>query len=74
MFEISKALIVCGIIAFASGVVFSLQSKSVLGPNSSFMYANPEWTVNGSIIIVSGLITIALGGLAVLLAKRRSPG
>jgi hypothetical protein len=73
MFEISKALIVCGIIVFASGVVFSLQSKSVLGPNSSFMYANPEWTVNGSIIIVSGLITIALG-LAVLLAKRRSPG
>jgi hypothetical protein len=44
-----------------SGVVFILQSKSVLGPTSSFMYSNSEWTINGYIIIATGIIISALG-------------
>jgi hypothetical protein len=74
MKTVSKTLIVLGIIVFALGVVFSLQSKSVVGPTSSFMYDNPEWTVNGSIVIASGLVMVALGGLAVLLAKKKRIG
>ena len=72
MNAIGKSMIIFGTIIFTMGVVFSLQSKSVIGPTSSFMYDSPEWTVNGSIIIASGLIVVALGGLIVLFAKRKN--
>ena len=74
MNKAGRTLIVLGIIVFALGVVFSLQSKSVVGPTSSFMYDNPEWTVNGSIVMASGLIMVALGGLIMLHAKKKRLG
>jgi hypothetical protein len=42
-----KVLIVVGCIFLISGIVFVAQSKSERGPQSSFMYSNPQWTVNG---------------------------
>lgn len=72
MNAIGKTLIIVGIIMITSGVVFSLQSKSVIGPSSSFMYDNPEWAVNGSIIIEVGLIVVVVGGLIVVFIKRKN--
>jgi hypothetical protein len=56
-------IIIIGIIIVVMGVIFSLQSQSVVGPVSSFMYDNPEWSVNGSIIIGVGIIVDVIGGL-----------
>ena len=72
MNAIGKTLIIVGIIMIALGVVFSLQSESVIGPSSSFMYDNPEWAVNGSIIIEVGLIVVAVGSLIIVLIKRKN--
>jgi hypothetical protein len=36
------------------------------------MYDNPEWTVNGSIVIAGGLVMIALGGVTLLVAKMKA--
>ena len=74
MNAVGKTLIVIGIIVFVLGVVFSLQSKSLVGPTSSFMYDNPEWTVNGFIVIVSGIFVVVIGGLVTLFHKRKSVG
>lgn len=64
-------IIVAGIIILIMGVIFSLQSKSVVGPTSSFMYDNPEWTVNGSIIIGIGIVIALVGGLLQFRTMRR---
>jgi hypothetical protein len=53
---VTKALIVIGLVIIILGIIFLLQSKSSLGPSTSFMYSNPEWTVNGYIIIAVGVI------------------
>jgi hypothetical protein len=44
-----------------TGIIFTLQSNSIVGPSSSFMYQNPEWTINGYIIIAIGTIIIIFG-------------
>lgn len=57
----SNASIIIGLIMVILGIVFLLQSKSVVGPSASFMYSNPVWTVNGSIITGTGLFVVAIG-------------
>jgi hypothetical protein len=44
-----------------AGLIFTLQSNSIVGPSSSFMYQNPEWTINGYVIITIGTIIIIFG-------------
>jgi hypothetical protein len=39
------------------------QSNSVIGPQSSFMYSNPQWTINGFAIFITGLVVLACGML-----------
>jgi uncharacterized membrane protein len=56
-----KILIIIGILAGIAGLVFSAQSKSIVGPESSFMYNNPHWTINGYVIFGVGLAIIFLG-------------
>ena len=56
-----KYLIVIGLIIVILGIIFTLQSKSIVGPSSSFMYQNPEWTVNGFFIISIGVIISIFG-------------
>ena len=56
-----KTLIVVGCIILISGIIFVAQSKSKVGPHTSFMYSNPQWTVNGFAISVIGLIILACG-------------
>ena len=68
---VDTLLIITGIILAISGIIFSLQSKSIVGPASSFMYNNPEWTINGSIIVAIGIIAIATGGLIFIMNRSR---
>ena len=56
-----KYLIIIGLILIIAGIVFTMQSKSIVGPSSSFMYQNPEWTVNGYVIIAIGTIISVFG-------------
>ena len=50
-----------GTIIFIFGIIFHLQGQSVIGPESSFMYANPEWVSNGIQITFAGIITSGVG-------------
>ena len=56
-----KTLIVVGCIILISGIIFVAQGKSKIGPHTSFMYSNPQWTVNGFAISIIGLIVLAFG-------------
>jgi uncharacterized membrane protein len=58
---IAKTITLIGLVLVVSGSIFILQSKSVVGPTSSFMYSNSEWTINGYIIIITGIIISAIG-------------
>jgi len=52
---------IIGITIFILGIIFYLQGESVVGPESSFMYANPEWISYGIQIAISGLIISGMG-------------
>ncbi len=69
---VTKALIIIGLVIIILGILFLLQSKSSLGPSSSFMYSNPEWTVNGYIIIAVGAIVTGVSVITRLYSKKRS--
>ena len=60
---IGKAVTLIGLVMVVLGVIFILQSKSVVGPTSSFMYSNSEWTINGYIFVTTGIIISVLGVL-----------
>ena len=61
---------VLGTIVIVLGIVFYLQGQSVVGPESSFMYSNPEWITNGQWITIVGII-ILVGGLISKVNLRR---
>lgn len=52
---------IIGIALIIAGLIFTAQSKSLLGPQSSFMYNNPSWTLNGSMFIIAGVIILIMG-------------
>ena len=56
-----NTVIVMGIITFIFGVIFDLQGQSIVGPESSFMYANPDWITYGIEIMIIGTIIIGMG-------------
>ena len=56
-----KTLIVVGCIILISGIIFVAQSKSKIGPHTSFMTAILNGQVNGFAISVIGLIVLAFG-------------
>jgi len=68
--NLSKAVIIIGSIIIAFGILFMAQSQSLVGPESSFMYRNPEWAVNGSIIAAVGIAVIA-GGITIGIKRKR---
>ena len=57
----AKIIIIVGIVVVVLGIVFHLQGTAVLGPESSFMYSNPEWVTHGIQISASGAIMIGVG-------------
>lgn len=69
-FSISRPMIIVGSIIIAFGILFIAQSQSIVGPESSFMYRNPEWAVNGSIIAAIGAVII-IGGIATSIKRKK---
>lgn len=65
----SKTMIIAGSIIAAFGILFIAQSQSAVGPESSFMYRNPEWAINGSIITAGGAVVIAIG-IAIMFKRK----
>ncbi len=51
---------IIGIVLVLAGLIFTAQSQSLLGPQSSFMYSNPSWTTNGFMFILAGVIILVL--------------
>lgn len=62
---LGKSLTIIGIIISIFGTVFHLQGQGQVGPESSFMYANPEWITLGIIIAGIGIGIITLGVILV---------
>ena len=56
-----KAIVIIGIIIGIFGLIFHLQGQSIVGPESSFMYANPEWVSYGLQIMIVGIIILGVG-------------
>lgn len=56
-----KAITVIGIIIVVFGLIFHLQGQSIVGPESSFMYANPEWVSYGLQIMIVGIAILGIG-------------
>ena len=59
--SIGRALPVVGSVIIIIGILFTLQSLSIVGPSSSFMYRNQDWTVNGGVAISIGVSILVLG-------------
>ena len=57
----SNPIIIVGAIIFIFGIIFHLQGQSVVGPESSFMYSNPDWINYGTQIAIVGTIIVATG-------------
>ena len=56
-----KILVIIGIVIVISGLLFHLQGQSIVGPKSSFMYANPDWITYGIEISIIGIIIFGVG-------------
>ncbi len=54
-------IVILGVIISIFGIIFHLQGQSVLGPESSFMYANPDWITYGIQIATLGIIISGVG-------------
>lgn len=59
--KVGRITVIVGVIIIILGSVFHLQGKSVVGPESSFMYANSDWISYGTQIAVSGIIITGIG-------------
>ena len=57
----AKPLIILGTIILIFGLIFHLQGQSVIGPESSFMYSNPDWVTYGIQIAIVGIIIVVVG-------------
>ncbi len=67
--KIGIALIILGILIFLSGVLFHLQGQGIVGPESSFMYYNPEWITYGLQIVFIGWAILGFGAALVITKK-----
>ena len=60
-------LVILGITILIFGLIFHLQGQSVIGPESSFMYSNPDWITYGIQITILGIIIVAVGiGMSII--------
>lgn len=62
-------IIVVGAIIVIFGTIFQFQGKAVIGPQSSFMYSNPEWIAYGIWIAIIGIVIIGFGASLKFLRK-----
>lgn len=56
-----KTLVIIGVIIGIFGGIFHLQGQSIVGPESSFMYSNPDWITYGIGMVIFGIIISVTG-------------
>jgi len=56
-----RIIIIVGIIVTIMGIIFHLQGQSIVGPESSFMYSNPQWVTYGMQIAILGVAILSVG-------------
>ncbi len=54
-------MIILGVIVIIFGIIFHLQGQAIVGPESSFMYSNPDWVTYGQQIVIIGIFLIGIG-------------
>ena len=54
------SLLFVSLLLIILGTIFYSQSKSFVGPKRSFMYNNPNWTINGFIVILVGAALLVI--------------
>ena len=59
--EKGYSVIGIGVITLIFGLIFDLQGQSMIGPESSFMYANPNWIAYGIGIMIAGIVIVGIG-------------
>ena len=59
-----SALVLVGFVIALSGIVFTSQGLSLVGPPSSFMFANPEWVIYGPAIALTGVVLLIVSIVA----------
>jgi hypothetical protein len=64
-----RVVIPIGVIIFIMGIIFHLQGQSLVGPESSFMYANPQWNSYGTQIAITGIV---ISGVGILIKLKNS--
>lgn len=57
----SKPLVIIGAVIVIFGGIFHLQGHAVIGPETSFMYSNPDWITYGIQIVILGIIIVGTG-------------
>jgi len=62
-------VIIPGIIISVSGIIFHFQGRGMVGPESSFMYSNPDWIDYGIILTIIGLVITGIG-IVLSISKR----
>ncbi|MEE9563704.1 MAG: hypothetical protein V3V69_02095 [Nitrosopumilaceae archaeon] len=67
--RVSTPIIIIGVIVFVAGIIFHFQGQGLVGPESSFMYSNPEWVTYGQEIAIIGIIVLGVG-IALTISKR----
>ena len=65
----AKPIIIVGIIVMILGNIFNFQGQSVIGPETSFMYSNPDWITYGLQIMFVG-IGIMVSGIIIQVIRR----
>lgn len=68
--NLEKGVLIIGIIISVFGIIFHLQGQAIVGPESSFMYANPSWITYGIQILVLGT-TIIVAAIVVKIFRNR---
>jgi len=67
--RVGTPIIIIGVIVFVAGIIFHFQGQGLVGPESSFMYSNPEWITYGQEIAIIGIIILGIG-IALTISKR----
>ena len=67
--RVGKSIIIVGVAVFVAGIIFHFQGHGAVGPESSFMYSNPEWVTYGQEIAIIGIIILAIG-IGLMVSKR----
>lgn len=67
--RVSRPIIIVGTIVLILGIIFHYQGQGVIGPESSFMYSNPEWISYGQQIAIVGIVFLAIG-IGLMVSKK----